>query len=116
MLEHSCALGGNGRLQIVFYLLVSEQRRFDEGHGFIDNRIVAGNVHIKRRHVWQPQEIIRKSSAYAATGGRVPPVQHVALFELAGGRAQDLCARNLRARINQRHDILQLIAEAKGAA
>ena len=46
----------------------------------------------------------------------MPPMQHVAFLKLAPGGAQDLFARELRLRIDQGRDILQLIAEAEGAA
>ena len=46
----------------------------------------------------------------------MPPVLHIALRELMGGGQQNLVARNSPPRDAQRHHILQLIAEAIGAA
>ena len=59
----------------------------------------------------------RRSSACAARGRRlVPPVLHVAFDELPSGGAQQVLAREIRPREQQRHHVLQLIAEAERAA
>ena len=41
---------------------------------------------------------------------------HVAFDELPGGGAQDMLARQVGLGDHQRHDVLQLVAEAVGAA
>ena len=46
----------------------------------------------------------------------MPPVLHVALDELPRRRAQQVRATQVRPRVQQRQHVLQLIAEAKGAA
>ena len=51
-----------------------------------------------------------------AAGRLVPPVLHVALDELPAGGAQQVLARELGPREQQRHHVLQLVAEAEGAA
>src|SRR2546426_4773 len=78
--------------------------------------MITGCVHVERSHVRQPEEIIRKARAHPAAGGLVPPVQHVTLWELSRGGTQNLRARYLRLRVNQRHHVLQLIAKTKRAA
>ena len=45
--------------------------------------------------------------------GRVPPVLHVALLELARRRAQDLCPRLLRRAVDDGHRVLELVAETE---
>src|SRR5437764_14358908 len=46
----------------------------------------------------------------------MPPVLYVALFELVRGGAQKLRARHIGPRVDGRHHVLQLIAEAVSAA
>ena len=46
----------------------------------------------------------------------MPPVLHVAFFKLVASGEQDLLARQGRTAVNQRHHVLQLIAETKGAS
>ena len=40
---------------------------------------------------------------------------HISLFELSGGRSEDLPARFLSSTVNKSHRVLQLVAEAEGA-
>ena len=51
-----------------------------------------------------------------APARRVPPVLHVALDELARGGAQDVSRASRGSRMDERHDVLQLVAKAIGAA
>ncbi len=46
----------------------------------------------------------------------MPPVLHVAFFELVRGREQDLFTRDLRTAVDERHHVLQLIAKTVSAA
>ena len=46
----------------------------------------------------------------------MPPVLDVALHELAGRGAQEVLAREVRPATRERHDVLELVAEAVGAA
>ena len=46
----------------------------------------------------------------------MPPVLHVALAELPRGREQELLAQQLRPDDAERHHVLELVAEAEGAA
>ena len=66
--------------------------------------------------VGQPGEIVREAGPDAASALRVPPVLHVALDELPAGGAQDVLARERRLGVDERHHVLQLIAEAVRAA
>ena len=54
--------------------------------------------------------------AHAAAGRRMPPVLHVAFAELMRGGAEQMLAGEGRLGMHQRHRVLQLIAEAEGAA
>ena len=46
----------------------------------------------------------------------MPPVLHVAFLELVRSCEQDLFARDFRTAVDERHHVLQLIAETKRAA
>ncbi len=46
----------------------------------------------------------------------MPPVLHVALDELSRGGAEDVLAGEPRLGVDERHDVLELVAEAVGAA
>src|SRR6266478_5029519 len=52
----------------------------------------------------------------ATTGGRVPPMLHIAFAELMRRRTQEMLAGEGRLGMHQGHHILQLVAEAKRSA
>ena len=64
----------------------------------------------------QEVQVVGDACPNAAPRWRVPPVLHVALFELPGGRSEDLRPRLLRGAVNQGHRVLQLVAEAERPA
>ena len=78
--------------------------------------VVAGGGNILGGDKRQPEQVIRKARAHPATRRRIPPVEHIARFELVPRRFQNLRARNVRAGVQQRHHILKLVAEAKRPA
>ena len=46
----------------------------------------------------------------------MPPVLHVAFFKLMSGGEHDLLSRNFRMAVDQRHNVLQLIAKTECTA
>ena len=73
--------------------------------------------HVVGDRVGQPEQVVGAAGARAAAAGDVPPVLHVALDELARGRAQQVLARRGPGRASdERHRVLELVAEAEGAA
>ena len=54
--------------------------------------------------------------AHAAARGRMPPVLHVPLAELAAGGAEKMLAQQAGLGMHQGHGVLQLIAKAERAA
>ena len=54
---------------------------------------VAGGVEVVRQRERQPQQVVGEMRAHAGAAGRVPPVLHVALGELAR-RASTICSRS----------------------
>ena len=83
---------------------------------FVENVDIAGGRDVVTHHKRQPKIVVGKSCAYAAPRGRMPPVLHVALLELARGGLQNHLPRNLRQAVDQCHHVLQLVAEAVRAA
>ena len=54
--------------------------------------------------------------AHAASRRRMPPMLHIALAELTRRAQQQMLAHQLRLGMDERHRVLQLIAETEGAA
>ena len=74
------------------------------------------DLEVVRDGVGQPEQVVGDARAHAAARRRVPPVLHVALDELPRRGAQEVLARELGLRHGERHHVLQLVAEAVGAA
>src|SRR5262245_40259926 len=87
-----------------------------KGNLFVEDRHVARRGDVVGNDKWEPEIIVGKARADAAAGGRVPPVLDVPLFELTRCRTQDVFPCQMRKRVDKGHDVLQLIAEAEGAA
>src|SRR4029079_18095653 len=49
-------------------------------------------------------------------GRRMPPVLHVALDELTRRAQDEMCTAEIRPRIQQRQNVLHLVAESEGAS
>src|SRR5208282_1356385 len=112
MLEDGGALLGNRGLKERFSLAGIERRTVEEGHRFVEDAEVAGDLYIVSDRVRQPDAIVGDARANSLSGGRQPPMLHVAGDELARRRANQLFARQGRLRHRQRHHVLNLIAEA----
>ena len=82
----------------------------------VEHGAVAGMAHVRGHGVRQPQQIVRAPRPGAAAGRRMPPVLHVAVDELPRRRAQQVRPAQIGPRVQQRHHVLQLIAEAERAA
>src|SRR4051812_2545609 len=67
-------------------------------------------------HVWQPDEIVGNSGAHPAAERRMPPMLDIALWELAGGRSENVLPCEPGGRDDERHHVLKLVAEPEGAA
>src|SRR5690606_22615593 len=67
----------------------------EEGGLLVQHAAIAGHLHVPGGDERQPQQVVGYARSYAATARRVPPVQHVALQELVGGRRHYLLARQL---------------------
>ena len=73
---------------------------------------VATDVHVVIGNEWQPGEIVGESRADAAPTRLVPPVLYVAVLELSSRGAQQMRAGHRRLGVDERHAVLELIAES----
>ena len=89
---------------------------FEERHALVEHAGIARRTDVLGNDVRQPQQIVGAASAKAPAGRLVPPVLDVAFHELPPGSPQDVFARQVRSREQQRHHVLQLIAEPERAA
>ena len=74
-------------LPIAFVFAVLQGRGIQEWHALVQNGEVAGPLHILGSHIGQPEQVIGNARADAARSRGMPPVQHIAGFELAAGGA-----------------------------
>ena len=95
---------------------VGDRLALQERQLFVQHRAVAADLDVMHRHIGQPHAIVADLRAHALAVRRQPPVLHVALGKLAPGGAQQVLARQVGAAHAQRHHVLQLVAEAPGAA
>ena len=99
---------------------MTERRAPSAGEGLkillIEDSDVAGGLQVVRHRIGQPQQIVRAARSQAAAARLVPPVLHVAFDELPSRGAEQMLAREVGPGQQQRHHVLQLIAEAEGAA
>ena len=99
-----------------FALIVFQQRGVEEGNLRAQDVHIAGDPDVVSDDVGKPQEIIGDPRADTGAVRRMPPVLDIAFLELTARREQDVLSRQLGIRVDERHDVLQLIAEAERAA
>ena len=105
------------RRQVVVGVVLGVHRAaVEEVDRLVEHRGIPGAQHVARRSPGQPEVIVRAMRAHAAARGRMPPVLHVAFAELMRRAAQQVLAGEARLGMDQRHDVLQLVAEAESAA
>ena len=116
MLIEAGRFGRALRLVVVRFLFRIQLAALQEMDRLVEHARIAGRQHITTGGIRQPQIVVGEMGAHALSVGRMPPVLHVALAELALGAADQLLAGEPRCRMDQRHGVLQLIAETVGAA
>ena len=87
-----------------------------EGYGLGEDGVVAGDSDVLVGDEEQPQVVVAEGGASAEMQALVPPVEDVAFGELVGGMVENLSTGILRVAVEQRHHVLQLVPEARGAA
>src|SRR5690349_20813997 len=81
-----------GEVPVSFMLTRFQRLPIEKGNFLLQNGAVTCYVHIMGGDERQPEQVVRTACADAAPPGRMPPVEHVALFELMGRRLQDVFA------------------------
>ena len=105
------------RLEVGVRLVRPQGRPVEERDHLVEDRRVAGDREVAIDGVGQPEAIVGDARPDAPAGRRMPPVLDVSLDELAGRGPQEVLARERRgSAIAQGHDVLELVAEAVGAA
>src|SRR5438309_11418285 len=99
------------RTAVVFFLGGTENWRMQERNLLLEQGRIARHSDIMCNDQREENAIIGDACAHAATRRRMPPVLHVAFLELPGRRTHDLCPRFLRRAVDNRHCILELVAE-----
>ncbi len=113
---HGAALARAARQVVVRILFRLEQTPFDKRQVFVEDAQIAGAGHVAPDAQRQPQVVVRALGAHAPVRRRMPPVLHIALHELVGRAQHQLVVQQLRFCMDGGHRILQLVAEAEGAA
>ena len=104
------------RLEVSIRLSGLQGRSRQEGRLLVEHALIAGHLDVVARRVGEPEQVVGDPSPHALALGVVPPMLHVALFELTRRRAQQVLARQLAARDGERHRVLELVAEPPGSA
>ena len=116
MLKQSGLLLRDCRQKEIVRLIRFQQRSFEKRNRFVERELVLRGLDVLRDGIGEPGAVVGDAGAHALAGMRQPPMLHVALDELTGRRAQQMFARQIGASRDQRHAVLQLIAEPIGAA
>ena len=66
MIEKTCRFAGNRRLEKSVAIAFAKHRAFEEGHHFIENGDVAGDIDIMRNGIGQPASVVRNAGANSA--------------------------------------------------
>ena len=86
----------------------------EERHRLVEDRRVAGGAATYSAVTNGSQShVVRAARPHAATGRWVPPVQDVAFLELMRGRFEDVRARHVGRCVEQRQDVLELVADTR---
>ena len=101
---------------VAFVLIGAERWRGEKGHDLVEHAEVPRRLDVAGRHVRQPEEIVGAAGPHAAAERRMPPVEHVAFFELAARTLEDVRSRSGRIAVHEGENVLELVAESKGAA
>jgi hypothetical protein len=96
--------------------LISTGLSVQVGRGVVQHREVAGLLDVTRRDEGEPEEVVGHPRDVAGLGEGVPPVVDRAVHELVGGVEPELLPAALRVDGEPDLGVLELVAEAVGAA
>ena len=115
VLEERRPLRGHAGLEVRFGLARREHRPVEKGHDLVQDGDVPRHLEVVGDGVRQPDRIVGDPRPDAPPRGRVPPVLHVALHELAARGPEQVLPGRLRAGHRKGHHVLELVAEAIGS-
>ena len=107
---------GEGITQAALRLFGVELVGLAKYHLLVQDALVAGDVDILVGDIHEPEIVVAEGGAGSGHHALMPPVQHVAFGKLMGGMVQNLAAGIVGVAVEAGHDVLQLVAEAGGAA
>ncbi|EXS70698.1 hypothetical protein BF95_09100 [Sphingobium sp. Ant17] len=114
--EQRLLIVGNFKSGVTIGLAGRERRRPQKWNFFVQNGFVAGRLDIVRDGIRKPDEIVGAAGSDPAVRRRVPPMEHVALFELVRSGGEDMLPRCVRIDLDLGKDVLELIAKSERAA
>jgi hypothetical protein len=115
MLIESSGLIRSTRQVIICLLVRLDWAALDERNPLVEYARVADLFDVLACSQGQPQKVIGKMRAHAASGGRMPPVLNVSLDKLMARGPQQMFAHQPGLCMHQGHDVLQLIAKPERA-
>src|SRR5208283_2070193 len=83
---------------------------------FIEDSEVSGGLDVMGDGIGEPRAVVREAGSHPLARMRQPPMLDIAFDELSRSGAQEMLAGQVGPRCRERHAVLQLIAEAIGAA
>ena len=116
VLEQGGLLRGDLGLGVGLLHVGGEDGRGEERHHLVEDAGVAGGPHVVGDRMGKPEQVVRAARARPSASGLVPPVLDVAFLELPGRGPEEVRPHQGRPGEHERHHVLQLIAEAEGAA
>ena len=116
MVEQTRLFVGNRRQEECVALTFIQDGPLEEGDHLVKHRDVAGDLNVMGGDIGEPAAVVGDAGANTAPGLGQPPMLNVAFNELPRRGPEKMLAGDVRPRHAQRHDILQLVAEAIGAA
>src|SRR5512143_1832909 len=87
----------------------------DEADGFIQHPGVSGSKNVAARGQGQPEKIVRTACTHAPPRRGMPPMLNISLLELMGRAEEEVLAHKPRLGEDERHCVLQLVAETECA-
>src|SRR3990170_931118 len=102
--------------KIIIRVLIGVYRAaLNEVDGFIQYTGVSGVQDVAGGSQRQPEEIVRTVCTYAPARRRMPPMLDITLLELMGCAQEEMLTHEPRLGVDERHHVLQLVAETEGA-
>ena len=103
--------------QVVIRVFIRVYRAaLEEENRFIQHAGVPAGEDVTAGGQRQPEVIVGAKGTHTPTRGRMPPMLNISFQELTGRAPQQVLAHQMRPGVDERHHVLQLIAETVGPA